>query len=165
MRPRLSQTKTVIISDGPEQTQEIGKALGRHAEPGHVYLLVGELGVGKTCLTQGVLWGLGSSEFARSPTFVLVSKYQGRLTLNHVDLYRVGSDAEAVDLGLDDVMEGGGLTVVEWADRANHLQATEHLEVRMDHVGENTRRLTLSTRWQTYEPVVSAAESAASQVH
>ena len=155
----LAQTKAVIVSHAPEQTQEIGRVLGIQAKPGYVYLLVGELGVGKTCLTQGVLWGLGSTEFARSPTFVLVAKYQGRLTLNHIDLYRVGNESETVDLGLSDVVEGDGVTVVEWADRAKYFQDIEHLEVRMEHVGESTRRLTLSTKWQVYQHVVSAAQA------
>ena len=80
-------------------------------------LLEGELGSGKTCLTQGILWGLGGTEYARSPTFVLMAQYAARLTLYHVDLYRVESVAEAADLGLDEVVSGEGVTVIEWADR------------------------------------------------
>ena len=68
-----------IISDSPERTQAIGQAVGASARPGDVVLLFGELGSGKTCFTQGVLWGLGVDDFARSPTFVLVTEYQGRL--------------------------------------------------------------------------------------
>ena len=87
-----------IVSGAPEHTQAIGRALGRSAEAGDVFLLVGGLGAGKTCLTQGILWGLGVDEYARSPTFVLMSQYSGRLTLYHVDLYRLDSIEEIEDL-------------------------------------------------------------------
>ena len=107
-----------LSSYGPEETQAIGRILGRSAEPGDVFLLVGDLGAGKTCLTQGILFGLGSEEFARSPTFVLVSQYPGRLTMYHMDLYRLDTFAEVLDLGLDEYLFGDGVSVVEWADKA-----------------------------------------------
>ena len=72
-----------------EQTQALGKVLGSNANPGDVFLLSGDLGAGKTCLTQGILWGLGSEEYVRSPTFVLISKYTARIDLYHMDLYNL----------------------------------------------------------------------------
>ena len=105
----------------PEDTQRIGRALGAHAGPGHIYLLLGELGAGKTCFAQGVLWGLGVDEYARSPSFVLVAQYQGRLTMYHIDLYRLDTADEVYDLGLEEYLCGDGVCVVEWADRASSL--------------------------------------------
>ena len=106
-----------IASHCPEQTQSIGRLLGECALAGDVFLLSGELGAGKTCLTQGILWGLGGDEYARSPTFVLICEYPARLTLYHMDLYRLDSLDEIIDLGLDDYFFGEGVCVVEWAEK------------------------------------------------
>ena len=150
-----------MVTNGPERTQAIGAAIGENARPGDLVLLEGELGAGKTCLTQGILWGMGGTEYARSPTFVLMAQYEARLTLYHVDLYRVDSVTEAVDLGLDEVISGDGVTVVEWADRAGGLFAGEGLRVRLTHRGETTRSLTLSATDSRYSTVIEAAQRAA----
>ena len=110
-----------IKSPNAEFTQELGKAIGEIASAGDVILLTGELGSGKTCLTQGIAFGLGVEGYVRSPTFVLMTRHHGRLTLHHVDLYRMGSSAEAWDLGLDEQVSGDGVCVVEWPDRAPEL--------------------------------------------
>ena len=99
----MESSRFELVSHRPEETQAIGRLLGAQAMRGDVFLLVGELGAGKTCLTQGIVWGLGSREYARSPSFVLVSQYQGRLTTYHIDLYRLDSIQEIADLGLDGV--------------------------------------------------------------
>ena len=88
-----------LTTTGPEETRRVGRVLGEVARPGDVFLLTGELGAGKTCLTQGILRGLGSDETARSPTFVLVSEYSARMTLYHVDLYRLKGGVDVLDLG------------------------------------------------------------------
>ena len=151
------------MSCSPEQTQQIGKALGANAQSGHVFLLIGDIGVGKTCLTQGVLWGLGASEYARSPSFVLASQYKGRLPLYHIDLYRLGSVDEVLDLGLEEYLYGHGVCVVEWADRALDLLSQDHLEVRIEHRGERTRHLTLSATSPGYAGVLDAVKSIVSR--
>ena len=149
------------MTSGPERTQAVGIAIGENARPGDLILLEGELGSGKTCLTQGILWGLGGTEYARSPTFVLMAQYAARLTLYHVDLYRVESVAEAVDLGLDEVVSSEGVTVIEWADRAGGLFKDEGLRIRLALVSEATRSLTLSATDDRYSTVVEAALQAA----
>lgn len=133
-----------VVSRSPEDTQAIGRVLGAAAGSGDVFLLVGGLGAGKTCLTQGVLWGLGSEEYARSPSYVLVSEYRGRLTLYHVDLYRLDSIEEVADLGLDEYLYGEGVCVVEWAEKAPEALPPEHLRVKIEVLDETTRRLTLT---------------------
>ena len=107
-----------IQSTGAEFTQDLGRTIGEQASAGDVILLTGELGAGKTCLTQGIALGLGVEGYVRSPTFVLMTRHKGRLTLHHVDLYRMNSPAEAWDLGLDEQLFGEGVCVIEWADRA-----------------------------------------------
>ena len=147
----MAYTPTTILSRSPEHTQAIGRALGERAQAGDVFLLVGGLGAGKTCLTQGVLWGLGGDEYARSPTFVLVSQYAARLTLHHVDLYRLDSFAEVYDLELDEYFYGDGVCVIEWADKADGMFPPDSLVVRIDATGDTERRI-------TFEPPPHRAE-------
>ena len=140
----MNQSKAVeFISYSPEKTQAIGMALGAGAEPGDIFLLVGELGAGKTCLTQGIAWGLGVQEHARSPTFVLISEYTGRVALYHIDLYRLDSFEEVADLGLEEYLGGDGVCVVEWADKAPEIFPSGHIMVRLDILDRATRRLSL----------------------
>src|SRR3990172_9040437 len=130
-----------FTSHSPQETQRLGALLGSLARKGDVCLLVGQLGAGKTCLVQGIAWGLGIQEYVRSPSFVLVGQYQGRLLLYHVDLYRLERVPEIADLGLEEYFEGGGVSVVEWADRAGELMPPEHLLVRLETLGEEEERL------------------------
>ena len=115
--------------------------LGGMAQAGDVYLLTGDLGAGKTCLTQGLLWGLGGDEYARSPTFVLICEYPARLTLYHMDLYRIDSVDEVVDLGLDEYLFGDGVCVVEWADKAPGAFPAAHISVNIGVDGGDERTL------------------------
>ncbi len=148
-----------VTSRSPENTQSVGRILGEHARPGDVFLLVGELGAGKTCLTQGVLWGLGLDEYARSPTFVLVSQYNGRLTLYHMDLYRLDTFDEIADLGLDEYLLGDGLSVVEWAEKAPEIFPEQHLMIQIEYLDETTRRLTLASSDEHHAETMDAVKA------
>ena len=106
----------VVLSSSARQTRNIGTELGKLAGAGDIILLVGPLGAGKTCLTQGIARGLGIHEYTASPSFVLVREYQGKLPLYHIDLYRLDKIEEVAQLGLDDYLYGKGVCVVEWAD-------------------------------------------------
>ncbi len=151
------RNQTITISTAsPEQTQSAGRILGAHASAGDVFLLTGDLGAGKTCLTQGVLWGLGGEEYARSPTFVLICEYYARLTLYHMDLYRLDSIDEVIDLGLDDYFLGDGVCVVEWAEKGADAFIGEHVNVVIEDTGNNGRRLTLSADSPRYSEMLSA---------
>ena len=142
-----------------DDTRAVGEVLGRNARPGFIYLLLGELGAGKTTLTQGVLEGLDSDERARSPTFVMVAKYAGRIPLYHIDLYRIESGGELSGLGLDEYLDGEGVCVVEWADRARGYFPDEHLLVRIEHTGDDARRLSFSSTSDAYESTLEAVRA------
>ena len=147
---------TRILSNGPEQTRDIGRSIGESARAGDVFLLVGPLGAGKTCLTQGIAEGLGVSGYVRSPTFVLTTQYEGRLRLFHLDLYRIDAPLEAWDLGLDEQLFGEDVCVVEWADRAPDIFPEESLWVSLDHVGRGDNRMLEFSDWpDRFEPVLS----------
>ncbi len=113
----MSDVALELLSARPEETREIGRRIGELAKAGDLYLLVGNLGAGKTCLTQGIAWGLGIKGFISSPSFVIMREHKGRLSLYHVDLYRMQSVNEIRDLGLDDYLYGKGVCVIEWANR------------------------------------------------
>ena len=139
-----------LTSHSPEETQRFGKELGHLARAGDVILLVGKLGAGKTCLTQGIAWGLDIDGYARSPSFVVVNEYRGRLPMYHIDLYRLDNIAEIADLGLDDYLYSKGLCVVEWADKALDLMPPQNLLIKIDLLGENERKLELTPHGRQY---------------
>ena len=147
-----------ITSGSADETQAIGRVMGANAQPGDLFLLTGPLGAGKTCLTQGIAWGLGVKERPRSPTFVLLARYKGRLTIHHADLFRIEGTADALSLGLEDCLNDEDVCIVEWADRAPELFVEPSLHVSMDHhpdLGE-TRTITLQTDHGRYEPILDA---------
>lgn len=144
-----------LTTRSPEQTQEFGTRLGKIARPGDVILLVGKLGAGKTCLTQGIAWGLGIDDYAASPSFVLVRELYGRLPLYHLDFYRLENLAEIAELGLDEYFYGQGVSVVEWAEKALSLLPPENLLIEMEYISDNERRLELKPSGKRYREMVA----------
>ncbi len=118
------------VTTGPEETWALARAVASGLAVGDVLILSGDLGAGKTCFTQGLAKGLGVDERVTSPTFTLANRYQGRLELNHLDVYRLNSVAETVDLDLPELLEAG-VTVVEWGDRIKPVLPDEHLVIHI----------------------------------
>jgi tRNA threonylcarbamoyladenosine biosynthesis protein TsaE len=132
-------SETSRLTATPEETAAAGEALGRTLRASDVVALYGELGAGKTCFVQGLVRGLEVSGHATSPTFVLVNEYRGRLRVHHVDAYRTASLTELIDLGLLDLMGGDGVTLIEWADKAEGLLPPRTIRVRIGGVGDEPR--------------------------
>ena len=128
-------------SRSAKETQRIGRALGERLRAGDVVATIGELGAGKTCFLQGLVRGLGVSETATSPTFVLINQYRGRLPVYHLDAYRTESLTELLDLGLEEIFYGEGVTVVEWADKLLPLLPPHAITVRMSGLGDEPREI------------------------
>jgi tRNA threonylcarbamoyladenosine biosynthesis protein TsaE len=135
---------TSVVSDSPEATTAAGERLGARLGPGDVVGLTGDLGAGKTCFVQGLVRGLGVTTAATSPTFVLVNEYRGRLPVHHVDAYRTQSLTELLDLGLEELLAGSGVTLVEWADRCEPLLPPRTIRVHIEGVGDEPRRITIT---------------------
>jgi len=134
------------ISHSPEQTQDFGEAYGRVARAGEVIALSGDLGAGKTQWVKGLARGLEFQELVQSPTFALVNVYSGgRLTLFHLDLYRLETRAQILSAGLEEYLTPSGVTVVEWAERWDDLR---QLAVRR---GEETKGAVV--RWVRIEAI------------
>ena len=142
-----------LISHSPEQTQKLGTGIGELALPGDIYLLVGNLGTGKTCLTQGIAWGLNIKEYTMSPSFVIVRELHGRLPLYHIDLYRLDHIEEVADLGLDDYFYGNGVCVVEWAEKGLSILPPEHLMIQISFISDTERSFQFKPSGKRYREI------------
>ncbi|MFQ5515394.1 MAG: tRNA (adenosine(37)-N6)-threonylcarbamoyltransferase complex ATPase subunit type 1 TsaE [Myxococcota bacterium] len=131
-----------------EQTRGVGEQIGRELRGGDVVALSGELGAGKTCFTQGLARGLGvdSRIPITSPSFTLVGEYPGRLALRHADFYRVESYARLEDAGFEELLAPDGVLVVEWAERFPEALPPDRIELRLEVIGAEERRITLMAR-------------------
>lgn len=152
-----------FLSHSPEQTGKLGRAIGRLARAGDIFLLTGNLGAGKTCLTQGIARGMGVREHTLSPSFVLVREYVGRLPLYHMDLYRLENMAEIRDLMLDEYFEAGGVCVIEWADRGFEVLPVEHLMVTLQHRSADERLVNIVPEGKRYLDLVQSLHREVSQ--
>jgi tRNA threonylcarbamoyladenosine biosynthesis protein TsaE len=132
-----------LTTTSPEETDAAGERLGATLEPGDVVALTGELGGGKTVFVQGLVRALGVTSRATSPTFVLVNEYRGRLPVHHVDAYRTTSLVELLDLGIEEMIDGDGVTVIEWAERVEPLLPPRAVRVRIAGVGNEPRKITI----------------------
>lgn len=110
-------------TENPEETQTLGKKLGKTLKRGDVIALVGDLGTGKTCLTQGIARGVGiaSDEIVNSPSYILINEYNGAIPIYHIDLYRLEDSEEIAELGLSEYIESDGICIIEWAERMSDL--------------------------------------------
>lgn len=139
--------ETVIDSFSAEETMELGKRLGREARAGEVYTLIGDLGVGKTVLTQGIAEGLGITEPICSPTFTIVQVYEeGRMPFYHFDVYRIGDVEEMEEIGYEDYFYGEGLTMIEWANLIEEILPSHRWEITIQkdlEKGFDYRRITI----------------------
>jgi tRNA threonylcarbamoyladenosine biosynthesis protein TsaE len=149
-----------LKSHNPEQTQLLGSYLGELAQENDLFLLTGDLGSGKTCLVQGIAHGLAITEYAFSPSFVLVREYHGRLPLCHIDLYRLDHVAEISDLGLEECLYNNRVCAVEWAEKGLALWPRNNLLIRLDYVsGSETQRIIrLKPEGQRYSQLVKELE-------
>jgi tRNA threonylcarbamoyladenosine biosynthesis protein TsaE len=133
-----------VISRSAEETQALGERLGSRLGRGDVVACIGPLGAGKTCFLQGLARGLGVTADVTSPTFVLVNQYRGRVPVYHVDAYRTGSLTELVDVGLEEMLHGEGVTIVEWADKLLPLLPPRTVTATIEGLGDEPRQIDLS---------------------
>jgi tRNA threonylcarbamoyladenosine biosynthesis protein TsaE len=153
-----SAAEVRLVSLSPEETVRIGEILGAQLEAGDVVALVGELGAGKTCLTQGIAQGLGVPPAYRitSPTFTLINEYPGRLELYHMDMYRLGGAAETADMGMDEYFDGRGVVVVEWAEKIAAILPERTLFIRIAYEDEQRRLFRIAASTEKTMQIVDA---------
>ena len=128
-----------VVCKSAEATRALAGEIARRATPGMVIALSGDLGAGKTCFIQGLAAGLGVASPVTSPTFIMIAEYAGRLPLYHVDLYRTTSLAEIRGLGLDELLDGAGVTAIEWAEKAGPLLPSRAIHIHIQGAGDEPR--------------------------
>ena len=152
------------MATSPDETIAVARSLAQLLGPGDVVLLSGGLGAGKTTFAKGLAAGLGVVDEVVSPTFTLVREYEGRLPLVHVDVYRLETEHEVLDLGLDDLVGDDGVLVVEWGDVAATALGAERLEVRLEAVGDaDDRAITMTpvgASWAARSDAIATLDAA-----
>ncbi len=132
MEQRMGAKQT-IETNTEQETYELGFRMGSKARAGQVYTLIGDLGVGKTVFTKGLAAGLGIVEPVSSPTFTIVQIYEeGRLPFYHFDVYRIGDAEEMDEIGYEDYIYGGGVSLIEWADLIREILPEHYTEIRIE---------------------------------
>lgn len=144
------QNTTTIETFSAEETLALGQKLGQEAKPGEVYTLLGDLGAGKTVLTQGIAQGLDITEPICSPTFTIVQVYdEGRMPFYHFDVYRIGDIEEMDEIGYEDYFYGNGLCMIEWANLIEEILPEHYREITIEkdlQRGFDYRRITIKDR-------------------
>jgi tRNA threonylcarbamoyladenosine biosynthesis protein TsaE len=157
--PILDAHTLDFISHSAAQTRRFGARLGTLLRPGDIVCLEGDLGTGKTCLTQGIGHGMGVVEPITSPTFTLIAEYSPPVpapVLYHIDLYRLGAPVEeAWALGLDDYFLGDGVCVIEWADRIQPILPDERLWITLRHLDLSKRGLVMKASSPHYDELLA----------
>lgn len=153
----------VIRTENAEETIAVGERLGSRLGPGDVVALFGELGSGKTTLTKGIARGAGVAAEVFSPTFTLIHEHPGQVPFYHVDLYRLTGGEDVEMLGVEEYIYGGGIVVIEWAERAPQLLPKERIEIALGFAGDDRRELRLRATserlWRIVESVAANARA------
>jgi len=143
-----------IKTDCEQATEELGEALGRRLFPGAVVLLNGEMGAGKTVFARGVGRGLGVNSYIQSPTFTLLNAHSGQLPFYHFDLYRLNSEEELFELGLDEALDGEGVSLVEWAGKFADYFTVPALIVWIASDGPTGRQILFRAATEHYQVIL-----------
>ena len=142
-----------IYLENEEKTREIGSKLGELLTPKSVICLIGDLGAGKTTMTQSLARALGVDDYITSPTFTIVNEYEGKMPLYHFDVYRIGSSEEMYDIGFDEYIDGEGVCIIEWANLIEDILPDEYLYIEMNYK-ETGREMILTPKGEKYEEIV-----------
>lgn len=142
-----------IYLENEEQTRDIGFKLGKLLTPRSVVCLIGDLGAGKTTMTQSLAQSLEVDDYITSPTFTIVNEYEGKMPLYHFDVYRIGSSDEMYDIGFDEYINGDGVCIIEWANLIEDILPDEYLHIEMNYK-ENGREMILTPKGEKYEEIV-----------
>ncbi len=145
MTPPPADLSLTVLTHSEEATEALGRRIGARLRAGDCVALVGPLGAGKTALARGIAHGAGATGHMASPSFVLIREYGGPVQVFHVDLYRLDRREEIETLGLDDLLDDGGIVMIEWADRAPWILPAGHLAVECEMgPGPNDRLISVT---------------------
>jgi tRNA threonylcarbamoyladenosine biosynthesis protein TsaE len=131
--------KDKIITTSQTQTQRLGNKLARKLRRGSLVAFCGSLGSGKTTMIKGICQGLGVKELVRSPCFIIMTQYKGKLPIYHFDLYRLKNPEELHTIGYEEYFYGDGICLVEWAEKAKHFLPEQRIDVFLEIISESER--------------------------
>ncbi len=144
-----------VITSSPEQTWRTGEMLGARLGAGDLVCLYGDLGAGKTSFSYGIALGLGvQDQYISSPTFTFVNEYKGRVPFYHIDLYRLKDPGELESIGFAEYIDSDGVTVIEWAERAEDDLPVECLSVYLSYVNDHSREIGFLAEGERYEKLL-----------
>ena len=132
-----------FLTRSPHETLDLGRRIGVVLRRGAVVSLEGGLGTGKTVIAKGIAAGLGVDEEVTSPSFTIMTEYIGRMTLHHLDLYRIESTGELEDLGIEEVLSSDGVVMVEWGERARDLLPNGYIRINVERQPDNSRSISV----------------------
>jgi tRNA threonylcarbamoyladenosine biosynthesis protein TsaE len=144
-----------VITTSTDQTWKTGELLGKRLNAGDTVCLYGDLGAGKTSFSYGIALGLEVKEqYITSPTFTFVNEYEGRVPFYHIDLYRLQEPDELENIGFEEYIDSDGVTVIEWAERAEDELPAENLSVYLSYVDEHSREIGFLAEGERYEKLL-----------
>lgn len=144
--------KKEIFINNIQEIIDLGKRIGEFSFPNMVITMEGDLGAGKTTMTKGIALGLGITDIVNSPTFTIMKIYQGRLTLYHLDVYRINDPYS--DFELEEYFENNGVCVIEWASQITPILPDELLEIIINDLGDNKRKVILQSNNPKYIDII-----------
>ena len=141
-----------IYLNNDQETREIGFKLGKLLKPGSIVCLIGDLGAGKTTMTQSLAEALEVDDYITSPTFTIVNQYEGKMPLYHFDVYRIGCSEEMYDIGFEEYINGDGVCIIEWANIIEDILPDEYLKIELNYK-DMGREMTLIPYGEEYEKI------------
>lgn len=144
-----------ITTNSPEETMKLGYHLGKELKSGDVVCLIGDLGAGKTTLTQSIARGLDVDDYVTSPTFTLINEYDGRYPVYHFDVYRINDVDEMYDLGYEEYFYSDGVTLIEWANLIEAILPQKRLDIKIKRGNEvDKREIVIQGIGARYEEII-----------
>lgn len=137
-----------------KDTEQIGQIISNCLEKGTVLCLDGDLGVGKTSLTQFIAREFGINEYITSPTFTIIKEYQGRLPFYHMDVYRIDSEDDMYDLGYDEYIYSEGVTIIEWSHKIEGILPEDRINIEIQRLNDQSRLMIINGKGSTYEKLI-----------
>ncbi|WP_312814891.1 tRNA (adenosine(37)-N6)-threonylcarbamoyltransferase complex ATPase subunit type 1 TsaE [Sedimentibacter sp.] len=148
-----------ITVNSLKDTEQLGNIIGRCLDKGDVLCLDGDLGVGKTALTQFIAKEFGVKEYITSPTFTIIKEYEGKLPFYHMDVYRLDSTDDMYDLGYEEYIYSEGVTVIEWSEKIEEILPEERINIYIKRIDDVRRVLYIDGSGKAYDKLVGELNS------
>ena len=132
-----------FVTNNTEETIELGKKIGNYLRKGDVIAMQGTLAAGKTTITKGIAQSLDISETITSPTFCLISEYEGKMPLYHMDVYRLDNEEDFANLGTEDMIYGNGVSIIEWSEKIMNELPKKTIILKIEPQEDGSRIITL----------------------